>query len=375
LELEENTEIVGTCFKGCTILFKENGSFNFTGETILNKGKHKKHLTLRNLQLRNYNEDEREKPYLNLICCDYVKIIDSWIYGKGKQILMWECFDSRFLNTDIEWGGSYTDTTSFGIELKSGSEKEYTNNIYFSGCRFESHIGTCLGTTGENTNKITFQNCKFESYNCMNNKHINITKSSSIYFKSCFFAGDLGNLHHCLYLDQVFDFEINGYVEHSSLVGNTYKNKTFIYASGSGKRVINITLNNKDQYEINEDTFGITTYGDTLYEKGIIKVNNFDNKSRVISTDKTSVATLSNGNTSLEYICPEHGYIYVSMTGEYGKTEPQRINIVDESMNYNLMLVTIGSNYVTGFMPVRKGDVIKCKANTSFEAYVTFIKK
>lgn len=372
LELNENTEIIGLSYRNCIITFAENGSFNFTGESLLTGGLHKKFLTIRGLRLQNNDAKERKTPFLNLICCDYVKIYDSWIYGLGKQVLLWECFDSRITNTDIEWGGSYTDKTVYGIDLKSDEGKEYTNNIYFSGCRFESHVGTCIASSGDNTNKITFDQCKFESYNCLNNKHINFTKASSIYFKSCFFAGDLGNSEHCLYLDQVFDFEIDGFVEHSLIRGSEYKEKPFVYASGSGKRVVNITLNNKNAYPINDETFGIDTYQTDLYKKGNIHVNNFENNTQVISTNKINVATLSKGSTNLNFECPSHGFIYLTMTGTEGLTEVQTIDILNETTDYNLRLLSIGANYVTSFMPVSKGDVISCRSNTSEEAYITF---
>jgi len=372
LEFNENTEIVGTAYRNTIISFTNTGSFNFTGTSLLNNGPHKKFITFRNLRLQNNDSNERLNPFINLICCDYVKFYDCWIYGLGKQILLWECFDSRFTNTDIEWGGSYTDEKSFGIELRSSKGYEFTNNIYFAGCRFESYPGTCLGTDGDNTNKITFHNCKFESYNCLSNKHLNITKASSIYFKSCFFAGDLGNKHNCVYLDQVFDFEIDGFIEHSNVKGIEYQNKKFLYASGSGKRIINITLNNKDAYEIDDITFGIETYQTDLYKKGNIHVNNFENNTQVISTNKVNVATLNRGDTNLNYKCPSHGFIYLTMTGTEGLTDIQTIDILNVTTNYNLRLLSIGANYVTGFMPVSKGDVISCRSNTSEEAYVTF---
>lgn len=372
LEFNENTEIVGTAYRNTIISFTDTGSFNFTGTTLLQSGTHKKFLTFRNLRLQNNNSKERTNPFVKLICCDYVKFYDCWIYGLGRQILLWECFDSRFTNTDIEWGGSYTYQNLFGIELRSSEGYEYTNNIYFTGCRFESYPGTCLGTTGENTNKITFHNCKFESYNCLSNKHLNITKASSIYFKSCFFAGDLGNTYNCVYLDQVFDFEIDGFIEHSNVKGIAYKNKKFLYASGSGKRIINITLNNKNAYEIDDVTFGIETYQTDLYKKGNIHVNNFENNTQVISKNKVNVATLNAGSTNLNYTCPSNGFIYLTMTGTDGLTDIQTIDILNESTDYNLRLLSIGANYVTGFMPVSKGDVISCRSNSSQVAYVSF---
>lgn len=372
LELNENTEITGTSYRKSIITFNKSGSFNFTGTSLMNNGTHKKFLTIRNLRLQNNDSSERSTPFINLICCDYVKIYDSWIYGLGKQLLLWECFDSRIYNTDIEWGGSYSDANVFGIELKSGDSYEFTNNIYFSGCRFESYPGTCIGTKGENTNKITFHQCKFESYNCLSNKHINITKASSIYFKSCFFAGDLGNKHNCIYLDQVLDFEIDGFVEHSNVKNIAYQNKKYIYASGSGKRIINITLNNKDAYVIDDNTYGIETYQTDLYKKGKLHVNNYENNTQIITSNRDNIATLEKGSTSLNYKCTSNGFIYVTMTGTAGLTNPQSINVINETKDYNLRLMSIGANYVTGFMPVSKNDVIKCLSNTSEVAYVTF---
>jgi hypothetical protein len=80
----------------------------------------------------------------------------------GRAILAQELFDSRFFNCYFDWIGS-TDGTIPGIDLKSGSGYEYTNQIHFVGCDFESYRGTALQTTGVNTNEIFLTDCKFES--------------------------------------------------------------------------------------------------------------------------------------------------------------------------------------------------------------------
>ena len=373
----DNITLKGLSYRKSKLLFSDNGSINFIGTSILNSGTHKDFFTIDSLNLAHENEEVRENPILNLICCSYVKIINSWVYGKGKQILMWECFDSRILNSDFEWGGSSSSTSSYGIELRSQnggnsdlSTYEYTNNIYFQGCRFESHIGTCVATTGQHSNKITFESCKFESFNCLNQRALNITHAETVYFTNCVFAGDVGNTKNYVYIDSVTDFTITGYGEHASHNNLSYANEPLFYVSGSGNRKIDIQLNNNNVYTIDQKTFGLDSWDNNIFINGDIHVNNFRNDNLLITSRKTGVATLTNGDTTLDYTCPDNGFIYVSMVGTTGQTTPQKITLKNETSNYELRLFTIGDMYMTGFMPVAKGDNITCSSNTTATAYI-----
>lgn len=88
--------------------------------------------------------------------------IDKCLFSasQGRHLLFWEVFDSRITNTDFESGGT-ADVPM--IELRSGGEYEYTNQVHFVGCRHESYPGTALALTGQNTNEIFIANAKYES--------------------------------------------------------------------------------------------------------------------------------------------------------------------------------------------------------------------
>lgn len=157
----------------------------FKGDSILNpKGKgHLKAFTIERLYV--HTCDKLATPALSIINCDSFRISDCFIIGKGAQLLLWECFDSRITNTDFEWGGDDSGN-SIGVELRSTNggkadfeSLEYTNQIYFDGCRFESYRGVALKTTGANTNEINIANCKFESIDTRNS-HIVFENAVSI---------------------------------------------------------------------------------------------------------------------------------------------------------------------------------------------------
>ena len=374
-----NISIVGNSYRDTTLVFDFGYSMSFEGTTLTQSGTHKDFFTLQNLKLQaqNYN-DECETPFLKLICCSYVYIINCWIAGKGKQVLLWECFDSRFLNTDVEWGGSATDANVMGIELRStnGGDNslatyEYTNNIYFQGCRFESHVGTCIGSTGNNTNKIIFESCKFESFNCLSQNAISFKHCATIYFTNCIIAGELGNTKNYLLIDDTNDFKITGFCEHKTAHSMAYSGKRLIYASGSGNRVINIGLNNSSAYTLDQTTFGIDSWDNNIYINGDIHVNNIHNKNILVTPRKTSIATLTSGSTTLDYDVLDNGFIHISCVGTYGETTPQKITIKDNTTGMECTAMTIGSLYNTAIMPVAKGDNLTCTGNTTATAYLT----
>lgn len=373
---KDNILLKGNTYRNSNIIFGDNGELNFIGTSITSGGKQRQFLTIENLNLRHYNTSTRQTPYLNLICCAYIKILNCWFYGKGKQILAWECFDSRIINTDFEWGGSSEDNI-IGFELRStnGDNEnnptyEYTNNLYFYGCRFESHVGKCIASTGTNTNKIIFESCKFESYNCLEQNAIRFTKSNSIYFTDCVFAGSLANTKNYIYIDQVDDFKVDGYMEHSQGV---YSGKKFLYATGNGRRIINIELNNQNAYPLDYKTFGFESWDNNIYIYGDIKVNNYSNKDILVTDRGTTIASLNNGDTTLDYTILENGFLYVTAVGTYGQTTPQVVTINDVTNNKECNVMTIGSQYLTNCMPVSKGDKIRCTKNTMATVYISIL--
>ena len=187
------------------------------------------------------------------------------------------------------------------------------------------------------------------------------------------FAGDIGNTKNYVYIDSVTDFTITGYGEHASHNNLSYSNEPLFYVSGSGNRKIDIQLNNNNIYTIDQKTFGLDSWDNNIFINGDIHVNNFRNDNLLITTRRTGIATLTNGDTTLDYTCSDNGWIYVSMVGTTGSTSVQRLALKDNTANYELRLITIGDRYVTGFMPVTKGDNITCISNDTATAYVTFL--
>lgn len=373
ISLNDNTELKGLSYRAASLKFDENGSLDFIGTSITSGGIQKRFLTIDSLELSSNYTSVRTNPFLKLVCCAYVKIQNSWIYGMGRQVLMWECFDSRVTNTDFEWGGSSEDSTISGLELRSTNggdtsnpSYEYTNNIYFYGCRFESHPGTCIMATGENTNKIFFTSCKFESFNCLNQKCINITKANNIYFKSCMFGGDLGNTENNVYIDQVSDFEVEGFGEHMNPSGLSYSGKKLFYLCGSNKRVVKLNISNSGAYEIDEKTFGIDTWERGIYQEGDIQVNNASNKNIMITSRKKAFGVLSAGST---YTMDGNGIFSFCGVGNWGETGLKYMTVKNETTGMYNSIITEGSNYVYGILPVNKGDVVKIEKCEMATAY------
>ncbi|GAG98146.1 unnamed protein product [marine sediment metagenome] len=146
-----------------------------------------------NVENVSFDGDIHAEDMIQLISTSYFKFENCAIfYGAGRQILFWECWDSRFLNVDFIYGGS-TDGVTSGIEFRStdgdlgGATLENTNNIYFDGCRFEWYYNA-IESTGFNTNMIMFNNCKFESENCTVNPHMKFSKARTINFSNVVFV-------------------------------------------------------------------------------------------------------------------------------------------------------------------------------------------
>lgn len=127
--------------------------------------------------------------YMQLIACGLIYVQKCrFIAMTGRQVYMKECMDSRFNNCLFEWGGS-TDGTLPAIELASGDNVtyEYTNQIHFVGCRWETYRGTAVMTTGSNTNEIYFRDCKMESL-ISNSPHVVLQNANAV---------NLGTLNIC----------------------------------------------------------------------------------------------------------------------------------------------------------------------------------
>ena len=122
-----------------------------------------------------------------------LRIENCDFYGRGIQLHLREQFDSKIISTDFNESGRSDEITetfttdsidydspsltfSPSILLESsvksyaqvgyettGLTLEFTNQILFWGCRFESFYGGAVCSKGNGTNGIRFTDCKFET--------------------------------------------------------------------------------------------------------------------------------------------------------------------------------------------------------------------
>lgn len=197
------------------------------GESILNSNSynHIDDFIIENMKL--ITNDYIGTPLVDLTNVGSFRILNCFFWGQGNQLLLWEAFDSRIENTDFEWGGNEGKKLPV-IELRSTNgdnpnnpSYEYTNQIHFTGCRFESYPGYAIKTTGSNTNEIFITNCKFESIR---------NTVGHLHFNSC---GTLliNNTQVCL----------SGYeTDHSILFNNVHNSNVYINFEVSGRRKYSI---------------------------------------------------------------------------------------------------------------------------------------
>ncbi|TCZ63632.1 hypothetical protein EXY23_09615 [Roseicella aquatilis] len=130
------------------------------GRSFLRGGPMRHSIMIRGMLLHG---GDQPSDLVQLISAARITVQDCFfVASKGRNLLLWETFDSRVVNTDFEWGGAPGDEIPM-IELRSGGGLEYTNQVHFVGCRCESYPGTAIALTGGNTNEIFFTNCKLES--------------------------------------------------------------------------------------------------------------------------------------------------------------------------------------------------------------------
>jgi hypothetical protein len=109
--------------------------------------------------------------------------------NNGRAVFAWELFDSRFNDCYFNWCGNSKRSLPV-VELRS-SDTTFgdTNNIYFTGCVFESSRYTCLKTTGGsktlNTNMIKFVNTKFDNVN-ITGPTMDFLRTYQLYFINTF---------------------------------------------------------------------------------------------------------------------------------------------------------------------------------------------
>lgn len=153
---------VGTRRSGTIIRRKGNRvGFFAQGQSTLKGGPHLSHIELKNIYFSGENQPE---DLVRFVCVSDALIERCHFQGtEGRHLLLNECYDSRIINTSFEWGGT-TDGKTAMVELTGGINGfEYTNQIHFENCRFESYRGCALKTSGNNVNEIFIHNTKFES--------------------------------------------------------------------------------------------------------------------------------------------------------------------------------------------------------------------
>ncbi|HEX2065455.1 MAG TPA: hypothetical protein VHI93_01445 [Candidatus Thermoplasmatota archaeon] len=143
-------------------------------------GSHKRSPALRDLYLDGggYAADLCQFSYVDFLQFQNVHVGSC----AGRAIKLVEVFDSRFLNVNFDSCGSATLPV---VELNSPSE--FTNQIHFTNCDFESYAGTCILTSGSNTNECYFVSCKFES-TLSNTYHIDLQGAANFAFVTCAFT-------------------------------------------------------------------------------------------------------------------------------------------------------------------------------------------
>jgi hypothetical protein len=155
-----------------------NIGFRAVGNSVKSGGGH---LGVSNFENILFKGGDKSADLFQFFCAEF-NFRECKISGVfGRALYAKESFDSRLTNTDMEWVGS-SDGTLAGIELYGGdADFEFTNQIHFIGCRFETFLGTMLSISGNNTNEIFFTNVKFESF-ISKQKPIVIKKANAIHF-------------------------------------------------------------------------------------------------------------------------------------------------------------------------------------------------
>ena len=109
---------------------------------------------------------------------------NCWFRGMySNQIVLAEVMDSRFYNCAFEESRGETSVKLISnIEsLVTGYMLEYTNQIMFTDCRWESYLNSAVINEGQNTNEIYFNNCKMESF-FSNTQHLSLNSCAVINF-------------------------------------------------------------------------------------------------------------------------------------------------------------------------------------------------
>lgn len=290
-------------------------------------------------------------PCVNLTCVGNFTINNCGLHGQGKQLLLWEAFDSRIYNTNFEWGGRANGLSAIELRSTNGGDEnnptyEYTNNIYFDGCRFETYTGTALETTGSNTNLIFINNCKFESRQ-VKYPHIKISDVNGFKIKNTFIVTNGSETHPPLSLIKVKSSQFD--LSFMNIANNIPINKSIISITNNSimndfvLKFNNLSTDyfNNSNYviytDMTETTFETNTFNITcpLVDSGVkyfsVKAENkMIDRVKVESTNKTPTIILKRNDISGQW--------------ELGKVTSDGFKIIHNDGTTDNEVITINSN-------------------------------
>lgn len=125
------------------------------------------------------SNDDFTSDFFEGECCSLM-VFSNCLFRRmnGRQLYLNEVMDSRFINCSFE---ECMSETVPAVELTGGGDFEFTNQIHFENCRWESYNSTALKISGSNVNEIFFSNCKMES-KFSNKPHLIIDKANVVRF-------------------------------------------------------------------------------------------------------------------------------------------------------------------------------------------------
>lgn len=248
-----------------------NPIFTSNGVSVLSGGPQKKAVSIKDITLHGA---DFATPIIDLAAITGFVADNVFFVGSNEQwVRARELFDSRFINCSFEWGGT-SDGVTPGMSLSSGGGFEYTNQVYFIACRFESYRGCAIRTEGLNTNELFFFGTKFESLQSRV-PHVDIQNAVSVFFLPIQITGGSNSGGS---ISQLIT------VNNSSNINGT----VFVEMAGSSTTTIgqyaNITASSKVELNIQQ-------YGNAIPTSGVIA--NWDGLNQ--ATTKLSVNTTLSG--------------------------------------------------------------------------------
>ena len=366
-ELPNNTEIIGTNSgqygEESVIKCSGSGCIKQTGTSVTKGGPHKNSLKLKNLRLSCHSDDYA----LQLICSTYFNAEDVWFTG-NKQVLLWETFDSCFMNCSFEYGGN-----PIGVEIASGNrgdsdlpEYENTNTIDFINCRFESGVGSFIKTTTSKqdsaiANNIHFYGCHIESTE-NTQALIDLSYTSGCTLTDCSIVSNSNAKNETLIAKSVIGFSIDKCFFYRSNFSqpNNFGQKALLNVYGNEAIYILITRVYDPNNTLPKNLSRINTAGNI--SNGIIFTANYNNIEKIYDYSKIKQKGLD-----LPYTIPEDCKLIIR-----SKTDEKTTMIIN---NVECQTMSFTSQMYTSYQfELKQGDVISLTSELSVVGYY-FIPK